>query len=100
MSDIHAKEEPGTEVKPEGASDQINVRVLNQQNQETFFKIKKTTKLGKLMETYCQRNGLKRENVRFKYDGQGINENSTPSDIELEDGGIIDVFLAQTGGSF
>jgi len=36
--------------------------------------------------------------MRFRFDGQPINETDTPSQLDMEDGDAIDVFQQQTGG--
>ncbi len=36
--------------------------------------------------------------VRYMLDGENINPESTPADMDLEDDDQIDVFLAQVGG--
>jgi hypothetical protein len=36
--------------------------------------------------------------VRFMLDGENINEESTPADMDLEDNDQIDCFLAPVGG--
>ncbi len=36
--------------------------------------------------------------VRFMLDGENINPESTPGDMDLEDDDQIDCFLAQVGG--
>ena len=38
--------------------DHINLRVVSQDSNEVFFKIKRTTPLRKLMDAYCARNSL------------------------------------------
>ena len=63
------------------------------------FKIKRNTPLRKLMTAYCDRAGLKVPNVRFRFDGNPVNETDTPSQLEMEDNDSIDVFQQQTGGS-
>jgi hypothetical protein len=42
----------------EKKDDHINLRVVSQDSNEVFFKIKRTTPLRKLMDAYCQRNSL------------------------------------------
>ena len=42
--------------------------------------------------------GVKMEAMRFRFDGQPINETDTPSQLDMEDGDSIDVFQQQTGG--
>jgi len=84
------------EVKPE--SEHINLKVQGQDGSVVHFKIKKNTPLRKLMSTYCDRAGLKLGVVRFMFDGNPVNESDTPSQLEMEDTDIIEVFQQQTGG--
>lgn len=37
--------------------------------------------------------------VRFRFDGSPINENDTPSSLEMEEGDTIEVYQQQTGGA-
>uniref|UniRef100_A0A8C9GYR3 Small ubiquitin like modifier 3 n=1 Tax=Piliocolobus tephrosceles TaxID=591936 RepID=A0A8C9GYR3_9PRIM len=42
--------------------------------------------------------GLSMRQIRFRFDGQPINETDTPAQLEMEDEDTIDVFQQQTGG--
>lgn len=42
--------------------------------------------------------GLAMATVRFRFDGQAINETDTPSTLEMEEGDTIEVYQQQTGG--
>jgi small ubiquitin-related modifier len=86
------------ELKSEG-SDHINLRVTGQDGSVVQFKIKKHTPLRKLMQAYCDRQGQSMSNIRFRFDGQAINEQDTPAKLEMEDEDTIDVFTQQTGGA-
>uniref|UniRef100_A0A8W8L807 Ubiquitin-like domain-containing protein n=4 Tax=Magallana gigas TaxID=29159 RepID=A0A8W8L807_MAGGI len=90
-------EEKKDEIKPE-SSEHINLKVTGQDGSVVHFKIKKNTPLRKLMSAYCDRAGLKLGVVRFRFDGNPINETDTPSGLDMEDGDSIDVFQQQTGG--
>eukprot|EP01080_Neovahlkampfia_damariscottae_P004061 gene4061-7350_t len=68
----------GDEVKGE----HINVKVVNADGNEVFFKIKKSTPLKKLMDAFCKRQGLQVGSVRFTFDGNRINENNTAGDVK------------------
>ncbi|CAG4929360.1 unnamed protein product [Colias eurytheme] len=68
-----------------GESEHINLKVLGQDNAIVQFKIKKHTPLRKLMNAYCDRAGLSMQVVRFRFDGQPINENDTPTSLEMEE---------------
>lgn len=84
------------DVKPD--NEHINLKVVGQDGSVVHFKIKKQTPLRKLMTTYCDRAGLSIQNVRFRFDGQPINETDTPAGLDMEDDDTIDVFQQQTGG--
>lgn len=43
--------------------------------------------------------GLSMQVVRFRFDGQAINENDTPTSLEMEEGDTIEVYQQQTGGA-
>uniref|UniRef100_A0A671PSL7 Small ubiquitin-related modifier n=1 Tax=Sinocyclocheilus anshuiensis TaxID=1608454 RepID=A0A671PSL7_9TELE len=72
--------------------------VAGQDGSVVQFKIKRHTPLSKLMKAYCERQGLTMRQIRFRFDGQPINETDTPAQLEMEDEDTIDVFQQQTGG--
>jgi len=90
--------------------DHIQLRVVAQDGNEVYFKIKKTTPMKKLMDAYCDRMGAPRRSigeknghldrgaVRFLYNGQRLQDDQTPEILDMEDNDIIDVMHAQTGG--
>lgn len=47
---------------------------------------------------YIYFQGLSMQVVRFRFDGQPINENDTPTSLEMEEGDTIEVYQQQTGG--
>uniref|UniRef100_A0A3P9HLR8 Small ubiquitin-related modifier n=1 Tax=Oryzias latipes TaxID=8090 RepID=A0A3P9HLR8_ORYLA len=79
-------------------TEHINLKVAGQDGSVVQFKIKRHTPLSKLMKAYCERQGLSMRQIRFRFDGQPINETDTPSQLEMEDEDTIDVFQQQTGG--
>jgi len=80
-------------------ADHINLRVTGQDGSVVQFKIKRHTPLRKLMQAYCDKQGQSMSNIRFRFDGQAINETDTPNKLEMEDEDTIDVFTQQTGGN-
>ena len=64
----------------------------------SFRRCKKTTALSKLMNAFCQRQGVNLNAVRFLFDGTRINSDQTPEGLEMEDGDVIDVMVEQQGG--
>nr|XP_014334679.1 PREDICTED: small ubiquitin-related modifier 3 [Bos mutus] len=91
------RRDPTEGVKTE--NDHINLKVAGQDGSVVQFKIKRHTPLSKLMKAYCERQGLSMRQIRFRFDGQPINETDTPAQLEMEDEDTIDVFQQQTGGS-
>uniref|UniRef100_A0A3Q2P3P1 Small ubiquitin-related modifier 3 n=1 Tax=Fundulus heteroclitus TaxID=8078 RepID=A0A3Q2P3P1_FUNHE len=81
-------------------NDHINLKVAGQDGSVVQFKIKRHTPLSKLMKAYCERQGLSIRQIRFRFDGQPINETDTPAQLEMEDEDTIDVFQQQTGGVY
>mmetsp|Transcript_19376 Transcript_19376/g.26598 ORF Transcript_19376/g.26598 Transcript_19376/m.26598 type:complete len:98 (+) Transcript_19376:129-422(+) len=88
----------GGEAKPEGGNEPITIRVRDQTGEETYFKIKKTTKMSKVFETYASRKGVQSSSLRFLLDGERIQGDQTPKQLELDDQDQIDCMLEQTGG--
>lgn len=80
------------------ASATITIRVKDQAGDETFFKVKKTTKMSKIFKAYAERKGVNESALRFLLDGERINADETPKILELEDQDQIDCLLQQVGG--
>lgn len=59
--------------------------VKDQGGDETFFKVKKTTKMSKVFAAYAQRKGVAITSLRFLIDGDRIDAAETPKSLELED---------------
>ncbi|XP_017373826.2 small ubiquitin-related modifier 1-like [Cebus imitator] len=53
-----------------------------QDSSEIHFKVKMTTHLKKLKESYCQRQGVPMNSLRFLFEGQRIADNHTPKETE------------------
>ena len=62
------------------------------------FKVKMTTHLKKLKESYCQRQGVPMNSLRFLFEGQRIADNHTPKELGMEEEDVIEVYQEQTGG--
>ena len=69
-----------------------------QDGTEVYFKVKKTTKLKKLMDAYCARVGKEAGSIRFLFDGDRIQEDATPDQLGMEDEDEIDAMVEQQGG--
>ncbi|XP_071961762.1 small ubiquitin-related modifier-like [Antedon mediterranea] len=80
-------------------SEYITLKVTSQDNSEVHFKVKMTTTMKKLKESYCSRIGVPIPTLRFLFDGQRISDEQTAKDLEMEDDDVIEVYQQQTGGN-
>ncbi|KAF7845751.1 hypothetical protein BT93_L0797 [Corymbia citriodora subsp. variegata] len=85
--------------KPEeqAPSEHLNIKVTDNNN-EVFFKIKRSTQLKKLMDAFCERQGKTPSSVRFLFDGQRVNPTDTPDTLDMQDGDTLEVHQEQIGG--
>ena len=65
---------------PAGAVEHLNIKVTDNNN-EVFFKIKRSTKLDKLMSAFCDRQGKALSSVRFLFEGQRVQPTDTPDSV-------------------
>jgi len=73
----------------------IKLTVSGLDGNQILFRIKKTTKMDKLMRSYSNRIGVPIAPLRFLFDGRRINYNETAIDVGMVDGDVIHVFLEQ-----
>ena len=71
-------------------TESLNIRLRDRTGEETFFKIKKTTKMFKVFNAWCTRKGKPVTAYRFLFDGQRVDGEQTAEDIDMEDGDQID----------
>lgn len=99
MADSPAERKPTPEAGAASADGEtITIRVRDQTGEETFFKVKKTTRMEKVFSTYAQRKGVNLASLRFLIDGERINPSQSPAELDMEDHDQIDCMLEQQGG--
>ena len=82
----------------EAAGQTIQIKMVSQDGTVLFVKLKGRTPLSRAFDVACQRFGISREKLRFMFDGNVIYDgNTTPQDLEMEDGDTLDVVVAQAG---
>jgi small ubiquitin-related modifier len=94
------EQEKKTPAATDGDADNaaITLKVVDSSGEEMFFKVKKTTKMKKIMDAYAEKKGVNLKAIRFTHDGERIKEDDTPKMLELEDDDQIDVRLETVGG--
>lgn len=70
---------PPSEV-PSAPVEHLNIKVTDNNN-EVFFKIKRSTQLKKLMDAFCERQGKQMSTVRFLFDGTRVRPEDTPDTV-------------------
>ncbi|CZR52900.1 related to ubiquitin-like protein modifier [Phialocephala subalpina] len=85
MSASDENDRPGTPKEPEGqpVSEHLNIKVTDNNN-EVFFKIKRTTILKKLMDAFCE-----------TWQGSQL----SPLLLDMQDGDTLEVHQEQIGGA-
>lgn len=94
MSDAQQSPSPAgdKQEEPQAPSEHLNIKVTDNNN-EVFFKIKRTTQLKKLMDAFCERQGKDIRSCRFLFDGTRVNPTDNPESVSgfiLCDGGRQD----------
>ena len=75
----------------------VTIEIRDQEGNKTFFKVKKSTRMGKVFKAYAKKLGVEVISRRFQLNGERIN-NESVGELELEDGDWIDALLEQDGG--
>ncbi|XP_010445953.1 PREDICTED: putative small ubiquitin-related modifier 6 [Camelina sativa] len=80
-------------------STHVTLNVRGQDEEEVrVFKVRRKTKLLKLMQYYSDMRGVEWNAFRFLLDGSRNREYHTPDDLKLKDGDEIDAMLYQESG--
>jgi small ubiquitin-related modifier len=76
----------------------VNITIKDPQGEETYFRVKRSTRMRKLFQAFCKRSNIDPSTMRFFFSGERINEDQTPEDLGLHDGDKIDAFVRQVAG--
>ena len=79
-------------------TERLRIKLVSNTNKEVLFEVSGTTKLGTVMNAYCNRLKIPVNSVRFLFDGNRINEGLLVSQAGLEQDDIIDVQEEMEGG--
>ena len=67
---------------------------LEAMGDEIIFICKEATAMHKLMNAFCQRQGVPRSSTRFWYNQQRIEDYHTPGALGINDGDLVDVSVS------
>ncbi|ORY88209.1 ubiquitin-2 like Rad60 SUMO-like-domain-containing protein [Leucosporidium creatinivorum] len=88
------------EVKPENVH--VALKISGSGFPDLLIKVKKTTKLSKMMSAYCERAGKSLGEVRFMFDGERLRPEQTVGELDIDDDDdevLIEVASEAVGGS-
>ncbi|KAF8926509.1 ubiquitin-related domain-containing protein [Dissophora ornata] len=85
-------------IDPTKSAEYIELKVHGDEPAPITFKIKRHAQLKKLMVKYCTLQKKDFDSVRFLYDEQRLHPMNTPELLDLKDGDVIDVVIAQYAG--
>ena len=72
--------------------EKITLKVVDQNSNEIYFRIKIPTQMGMLKESYAERVGIPISSLRFLFNGRRINDDETTEALEMEQDDVIEVF--------
>ncbi|KAG5967183.1 hypothetical protein E4U57_001153 [Claviceps arundinis] len=97
MTTEEGRVSPEERTEAPASSEHLNIKVTDNNN-DVYFKIKRSTKLEKLMNAFCERQGKVITSVRFLFDGSRVQPTDTPDALEMADGDTLEVHQEQVGG--
>lgn len=98
-ANIPAANVPPAVGQPVAVPSPLNLKVVwALDGTEVFFRVRRSNPLSRLMRAFCERQGVAQSDVRFLFDGDRINEEHTPAELDMEDNDVIDVMVEQDIG--
>ncbi len=67
------------------SSGSIRIKVRDEVGMEVLFKVKLNTQMRKIKEKYCEKSTKSPSTVRFLFDGETVNDETTPKEVKLVD---------------
>ncbi|RWS26937.1 Small ubiquitin-related modifier 1-like protein [Leptotrombidium deliense] len=74
--------------------DFVKLRVIDQNNNEVNYRMRKSLQMKKLMDAYSERVGIDRNSLKFYVEHKKIENYDTPATLLLDDDDVIDVLFA------
>jgi len=88
---------PTLPAPPPAAGEPITISLVGTSRESLLFKVKPTTRMEKIRETYCNKMGVSPEHIRFIFDGERVADDQTPALLKMKDGDEMKVMFEQPG---
>ena len=80
-----------------GEIEYIKLKVVGQDSNKIQFRINQTTQINKLKKSYSGWVGVPPTNLVFLFNGRRINDDDTPTALEMEQDDVIEVYQDTMG---
>ena len=80
------------------SDEKLDLKVSDSHGALTHFKVKKTTKFRNILTAYASKAGIEERAIRLMVDGERVNLEQCPGDLDMENGDQIDAMVEQQGG--
>jgi len=77
------------------SDEKLDLKVSDSHGALTHFKVKKTTKFRKILTAYASKAGIEERAIRLMVDGERVNLEQCPGDLDIENGDQIDAMVEQ-----
>jgi len=98
MSSSETNNERQNENESNEAKDELKLVLTGAHNTRVSVLCKKSTKISKLLNTYCQKFSVNSGEHRLIYKGKVLQENETVDGYSIQNGAIVEVVASQVGG--
>ena len=75
------------------SDEKLDLKVSDSHGALTHFKVKKTTKFRKILTAYASKAGIEERAIRLMVDGERVNLEQCPGDLDMENGDQIDAMV-------
>lgn len=72
--------------------DFVKIKIRGSNGTDIWFSIRRTMRMSRIMQAYCDRKGVTIFDFLFSFDGHIISPESTPDTLGLKNDDIIDVY--------
>lgn len=71
--------------------DIIEFHLIAQDGFDLLFRVRRSVKISRVMELYCQRNVISLRETQFFFNGSLVNNNDTPESLHMRENDVINV---------
>jgi len=75
----------------------VNIAIAGYDSSEVHYKVRLGTRFYKIFDAYCAKMSIRRDYVRFLFDGNRVYGQQTPYELQMEDGNTVDAIMEQCG---